>query len=261
MNALHPIQSKEIHGIKSFLIHAFCYIVVFTAYVPQLYVIYTSFRKASGKLFVSGYSLQSYRDAFSKLQNAIPNTFLIGGTAIVLIVLFSVLIAYLVIRRDNIVNRTIDTLSMIPYVIPGAVVGISLVIAFNRKPIVLVGTAAIMIIALVIRRCSYTIRSSVATLQQIPISIEEAALSLGCSKMKAFFKVTMPMMSNGIISGALLGWIAYNYRTTTLTIQIYTYVSRGNYGIAAAMSAILTLMTVLTLIIFMRVSKDKKIAF
>ena len=272
MNALHPIQSKEIHGIKSFLIHAFCYIVVFTAYAPQLYVIYTSFRKASGKLFVSGYSLQSYRDAFSKLQNAIPNTFLIGGTAIVLIVLFSVLIAYLVIRRDNIVNRTIDTLSMIPYVIPGAVVGISLVIAFNRKPIVLVGTAAIMIIALVIRRCSYTIRSSVATLQQIPISIEEAALSLGCSKMKAFFKVTMPMMSNGIISGALLSWIAiitelssgvilYNYRTTTLTIQIYTYVSRGNYGIAAAMSAILTLMTVLTLIIFMRVSKDKKIAF
>jgi len=187
-------------------------------------------------------------------------------------VLFSVLIAYLVIRRDNIVNRTIDTLSMIPYVIPGAVVGISLVIAFNRKPIVLVGTAAIMIIALVIRRCSYTIRSSVATLQQIPMSIEEAALSLGCSKMKAFFKVTMPMMSNGIISGALLSWIAiitelssgvilYNYRTTTLTIQIYTYVSRGNYGIAAAMSAILTLMTVLTLIIFMRVSKDKKIAF
>ena len=90
--------------------------------------------------------------------------------------------------------------------------------------------------------------------------------------MKAFFKVTMPMMSNGIISGALLSWIAiitelssgvilYNYRTTTLTIQIYTYVSRGNYGIAAAMSAILTLMTVLTLIIFMRVSKDKKIAF
>ena len=90
--------------------------------------------------------------------------------------------------------------------------------------------------------------------------------------MKAFFKVTMPMMSNGIISGALLSWIAiitelssgvilYNYRTTTLTIQIYTYVSRGNYGIAAAMSAILTLMTVLTLVIFMRVSKDKKIAF
>ncbi len=269
MNALHPIQSKEVHGVKSFFIHLYCYLVVFIAYAPQLYVIYTSFKNTSGKIFVDGYSLKSYRDAFSKLQNAIPNTFLIGGSALVIIIIMSVMIAYLVVRRDNTVNKIIDTLSMVPYVIPGAVVGISLVIAFNHKPIILVGTATIMIVALVIRRCSYTIRSSVATLQQIPISIEEAAISLGSSKMKSFFKITMPMMSNGIISGALLSWIAiitelssgvilYNYRTTTLTIQIYTYVSRGNYGIAAAMATILTFMTMTTLIIFMIFSKDKK---
>lgn len=269
MNALHPIQSKEVHGVKSFFIHLYCYLVVFIAYAPQLYVIYTSFKNTSGKIFVDGYSLKSYRDAFSKLQNAIPNTFLIGGSALVIIIIMSVMIAYLVVRRDNTVNKIIDTLSMVPYVIPGAVVGISLVIAFNHKPIILVGTATIMIVALVIRRCSYTIRSSVATLQQIPISIEEAAISLGSSKMKSFFKITMPMMSNGIISGALLSWIAiitelssgvilYNYRTTTLTIQIYTYVSRGNYGIAAAMATILTFMTMTTLIIFMIFSNDKK---
>lgn len=272
MNALHPIKSKKIHGVKNVLVHAFCYLVVFIAYAPQMYVIYTSFKNTSGKLFTSGYSLRSYTDAFSKLQNAIPNTFIIGGSALVIIIVLSVLIAYLVVRRSNGINKTIDVLSMIPYVIPGAVVGISLVIAFNKKPMVLVGTATIMIIALVIRRCSYTIRSSVATLQQIPMSIEEAAISLGCSKMKAFFKVTIPMMSNGIISGALLSWIAiitelssgvilYNYRTTTLTIQIYTYVSRGNYGIAAAMATILTVMTIITLVIFMLFSKDKKITF
>ncbi len=272
MNALHPIQSKPVHGIKSFFIHLYCYLVVFVAYAPQLYVIYTSFKNTSGKIFVDGYSFKSYKDAFGKLQNAIPNTFFIGGTALLIIIILSVMIAYLVVRRNNAINKTIDTLSMVPYVIPGAVVGISLVIAFNRKPIVLVGTATIMIVALVIRRCSYTIRSSVATLQQIPMSIEEAAISLGCSKMKAFFKVTMPMMSNGIISGALLSWIAiitelssgvilYNYRTTTLTIQIYTYVSRGNYGIAAAMATILTMMIVITLVAFMVFSKDKKITF
>ena len=272
MNALHPIEAKEIHGIKSVLVHLYCYLVVFVAYAPQLYVIYTSFQKTSGKLFVEGYSLDSYRQAFPLLENAIPNTVLIGGTALVVIILLSVLIAYLVVRRNNIINKVIDTLSMIPYVIPGAVVGISLVIAFNRPPVILVGTAAIMVISLVIRRSSYTIRSSVATLQQIPISIEEAAISLGSSKLKAFFRNTMPMMSNGIISGALLSWISiitelsagvilYNYRTTTLTIQIYTYVSRGSYGIAAAMSAILTLMTTISLVIFMVVSKDKKISF
>ncbi len=271
MNALHPMEPRKAKGVKNVLIHLYCYLVVFIAYAPQIYVIYTSFQKTSGKLFVDGYSLNSYREAWGKLGNAIPNTFLIGGMALVIIVLMSIMIAYLVVRRDSGISRTIDTLSMIPYVIPGSVVGIALVMAFNRQPIVLVGTATIMIVSLVIRRNSYTLRSSVATLQQIPMSIEEAAISLGCSKMRAFFKVTMPMMSNGIISGALLSWIAiitelssgvilYNYKTTTLTIQIYTYVSRGSYGIAAAMSAILTLMTTISLLIFMGISKDKKVA-
>ena len=264
MNALHPIERKKAKGVKGILIHVFCYGVVIVAYAPQLYVIYTSFQNTSGKLFVDGYSLNSYVDAFSKLGNAIPNTFLI--------VALSILVAYLVVRRSNIVSKFIDTLSMVPYVIPGSVVGIALIMAFSSGPIVLVGTATIMIVALVIRRNSYTIRSSVATLQQIPMSIEEAAISLGSSKMKAFFKVTMPMMANGIISGALLSWIAiitelstgillYNYRTTTLTIQIYTYVSRGSYGVAAAMACVLTVMTTISLLVFIKFSKNKNITF
>lgn len=272
MNALHPIERKKAKGVKGVLIHLFCYGVVTVAYAPQLYVIYTSFQNTSGKLFVDGYSLNSYVDAFSKLGNAIPNTFLIGGVALIIIVALSILVAYLVVRRSNIVSKFIDTLSMVPYVIPGSVVGIALIMAFSSGPIVLVGTATIMIVALVIRRNSYTIRSSVATLQQIPMSIEEAAISLGSSKLKAFFKVTMPMMANGIISGALLSWIAiitelstgillYNWRTTTLTIQIYTYVSRGSYGVAAAMACVLTVMTTISLLIFIKFSKNKNITF
>ena len=272
MNALHPIERKKAKGVRGVLIHVFCYGVVTVAYAPQLYVIYTSFQNTSGKLFVDGYSLNSYVDAFSKLGNAIPNTFLIGGVALIIIVALSILVAYLVVRRSNIVSKFIDTLSMVPYVIPGSVVGIALIMAFSSGPIVLVGTATIMIVALVIRRNSYTIRSSVATLQQIPMSIEEAAISLGSSKLKAFFKVTMPMMANGIISGALLSWIAiitelstgillYNYRTTTLTIQIYTYVSRGSYGVAAAMACVLTVMTTISLLLFIKFSKNKNITF
>ena len=270
MNALHPIEAKEVKGIKSILIHLYCYLIVFISYAPQLYVIYTSFQNTSGKLFKKGYSLKSYTEAFGKLGNAIQNTFFIGGLALVLIIVISILIAYLVVRRNNFVNKTIDTLSMVPYVIPGSVVGIALVSAFNKKPFVLVGTFLIMVISLIIRRNAYTIRSSVAILQQIPISIEEAAISLGASRMKSFFKITTPMMINGIISGALLSWITiitelsssiilYNYKTITLTLQIYVYVSRGSYGIAAAMSTILTLMTVVSLLIFMKVSKNKNV--
>ena len=161
---------------------------------------------------------------------------------------------------------------MIPYIIPGSVVGIALVLGFNRKPIVLTGTAIIMIIALIIRRIPYTIRSSCAILQQIPLSIEEASISLGASKFKTFFSITVPMMANGILSGAILSWITiitelstaiilYNLRTITLTLAIYINVSRGSYGVAAALATILNVLTVVSLLVFMKVSKSDEITF
>src|SRR5690606_32947881 len=123
----------------------------------------------------------------------------------------------------------------------------------------------IMVIALVIRRLPYTIRSSVAILLQIPLSIEEAAISLGASKMKTFFQVTVPMMAAGIISGAILSWITmiselstavilYTGRTKTLTVAVFTEVLRGNYGVAAALSSILTVLTVISLLVFNKIN-------
>ena len=272
MNALHPIERKPVHGIKSFLVHLYCWGIVLISFSPQIYVIYTSFQNTSGKIFVDGYSLMSYRAAFDTMGNAITNTFVIGGAALLLVILLAVLISYLVVRRNNFLNKIIDTVSMIPYIIPGSVVGIALVLAFNKKPLILTGTALIMIISLIIRRIPYTIRSSVAILQQIPMSIEEASISLGASKMKTFFKITVPMMANGILSGAILSWITiitelstaiilYNQRTITLTLAIYVNVSRGSYGIAAALATILTVTTIISLLLFMRVSKSKEITF
>lgn len=271
MNALHSIERKEIHGIKSILIHIYCWFIVLLSFMPQVYVIYSSFQKTSGKLFVEGYSLDSYRYAFSHLKKAIPNTFLIGIVALAAVIILAILIAYLVVRRNNAANKVIDTISMIPYIIPGSVVGIALVLAFNKKPIMLTGTATIMIIALIIRRIPYTIRSSVAVLQQIPMSIEEAAISLGASKMKTFFAITVPMMGNGIMSGAILSWVTiitelstaiilYNLNTITLTLAVYTYVSRGNYGIAAAYATILTVTTIISLLIYMKATGNKEVS-
>lgn len=59
-----------------------------------------------------------------------------------------------------------------------------------------------------------------------------------------------------IITELSSGIILYNYKTITLTLQIYTYVSRGTYGVAAAMSAMLTLLTTVSLIIFIKISKE-----
>lgn len=265
MNALHPIEEKQLSGTKNVLVHLFSYFVVGISILPQFYVIYTSFKNTKGLLFVDGYSLNSYTQAISRMSNTIVNTFLIPGVSLVFIVLIAVLVAYLVVRRKNTLTNSVDVLSMVPYIIPGSVMGIAFKIAFNSNTIA-IGGFALMIIALVLRRNPYTIRSSVAILQQIPMSIEEASISLGSSKMKTFFRITMPMMASGIISGAILSWVTliselstaiilYTGKTRTLTVAIYTEVLRGNYGIAAALSTILTVMTVISLLIFMKVSK------
>ena len=128
-----------------------------------------------------------------------------------------------------------------------------------------------MVIALIIRRLPYTIRSSVAILQQIPMSIEEAAISLGCSQMKAFFVVTVPMMANGIMSGAIISWITiitelstaivlYSVNTLTLTLAIYNNVVQGNDGVASAIATILLALTTVSLLLFMRFSKNKDLS-
>ena len=67
-----------------------------------------------------------------RMRQAIPNTFYIGGLALAVTVILEIIIAYLVVRRKNAMNNVIDTMSMIPYIIPGSVVGIGLVMAFNR---------------------------------------------------------------------------------------------------------------------------------
>ncbi|WP_312641154.1 iron ABC transporter permease [Hydrogenoanaerobacterium sp.] len=269
LNALHPIEEKEPKGVAKVFTYLVSYLIIGVAILPQVYIIYTSFKKTEGKLFKDGYSLNSYASAFGKLGSSIQNTIIIPMLALIVIVLLAVLIAYLVVRRRNGLTNTVDILSMIPYIVPGTVLGIALLTGFNKPPLLLSGGMLIMVIALVIRRLPYTIRSSVAILQQIPMSIEEAAISLGASKMKTFFKVTVPMMTAGIVSGAILSWVTmiselstaiilFTGRTKTLTVAVYTEVVRGNYGIAAALSTILTILTVLSLLVFNKVNGSKE---
>src|SRR5699024_7274928 len=144
----------------------------------------------------------------------------------------------------NVFTTLIDTLSMIPYIVPGTVLGIAFITSFNTGiggtgVLAITGTAFIMIVSLAVRRLPYTIRSSVASLTQISPSIDEAAESLGSSRINTFLKVTIPMMLPGIVSGAILSWVTmiselstsillYNVKTKTMTVAIYTEVLRGN---------------------------------
>ena len=265
MSSLRPLPVGELHGLRKVIVHLFIYTLVALSMIPQLVVIYTSFLKTSGSIFVDGYSLDSYRTIFDSLGTAISNTYLFSTTAMIAIVFLGMTIAYLTTRKKSWLTEIIDTLSMFPYIIPGSVLGITLLLAFNDEPLLLSGTAAIIIISLIIRRLPYTLRSSSAILYQLSPSMEEASISLGASPLKTFFKITAVMMLPGVMSGAIISWITainelsssiilFTGATKTMSVAIYTEVIRASYGTAAALSTILTLTTIMAMVIFFKVS-------
>ena len=270
MSSMRPIQPKAVGGIKGILIHLYIYLLAGLSIIPQCMVVYTSFKATHLQVFVEGFSLESYLKVFSTAIQSITNTYLYCLVAILVIVVLGMLIAYLAVRRKSWLTNLIDTIAMFPYIVPGSVLGITLLVAFNHQPLMLAGSALILIISLVIRRMAYTLRSSSAILYQISPSMEEAAISLGDSQPKAFAKVTAKMMLPGVASGAILSWITlinelsssvmlYTARTRTMSVAIYNEVIRASYGTAAALATILTVTTVVSLLIFFKVSGSKDV--
>ncbi len=273
MTALKPMEAEKAHGGQKILAYLFVYGVAFIAMLPQLTVIFTSFLEtAGGAVYTGRFSLMNYMNTlFAKDNNSIWNTYLFGLCAIVFVVVLGILISYLTVRKPSLLTGILDTLTMFPYIIPGSVLGIALLSSFNSGFLVLSGTALIIIISLTIRRMPYTIRSSTAIISQISPSVEEAAISLGASEMTSFRKIMVPMMLPGVMAGAIMSWITliselsssiilYTSSTSTLTVAIYAEVIRSNFGNAAAYSTILTLTSILSLLIFFKLSKSQDIS-
>lgn len=270
MSSIRPIQAKEPKGIFKVLIYIYIYMLAGLSIIPQAMVVYTSFKATKMQVFVDGFSLGSYKKVADKALAAVTNTYVFCFFAIVIIITLGMLIAYLTVRRRSVLTSAIDSIAMFPYIVPGSVLGITLLIAFNHQPLMLAGTAFIIIISLVIRRLAYTLRSSSAILYQISPSMEEAAVSLGDTPAKSFVKVTAKMMLPGVASGAILSWITiinelsssvmlYTSKTKTMSVAIYNEVIRASYGPAAALASILTLTTVISLLVFFKVSGSKDV--
>ncbi|MEG1602524.1 MAG: iron ABC transporter permease [Cloacibacillus sp.] len=273
MSALKPMLPKRVKPLKSFLCHCFVYLVVFLGMLPQLTVLVTSFlEENTAHMFTSKLTLINYINTiFSKNSKVVANTYLYGISAIAIVVVCGVLISYLAERKRSFLTSTVDTLTMLPYIIPGSVLGIAFLYAFNVPPLMLSGTALIIIISLSIRRMPYTIRSCNATIGQISPSVEEAAVSLGASELRSFWEITIPMMLPGVLAGAIMSWVTviselsssiilYRAATQTLTVSIYVEVIRSNFGNAAAYSSILTLTSVLSLLLFFKLSGRREIS-
>ena len=269
MSNLRPPQVMPLSGIKALVITGFVYVVAFLAILPQITVAVTSFAKTSGPVFLPGFGLDSYTEAFSKMSTAIINSFTFSLIAIAIMIFASLLVAYLIVRRGSSLVSAIDMMVMFPYVIPGAVLGIMLVSAFSKGPIAITGTAAILILSYVIRKLPFTLRSSVGILYQIEQSVEEASISLGVSPMKTFFKITARLMIPGVVSGAILSWIAvmnelsssmilYSGGTETISVAIFNEItSKAHFGTAAALATVLTVATIVSLWLCKKLSGGK----
>ncbi len=273
MSALRPPKIKELSLPSRILSSFFCFIVVSISIIPQAVVIYTSFLKTNntGAYFTGGFSFESYQRIWQKVPQSIINTFSFSIVAVAIMLILGMLTSYLNVRRQSKLTGVLDILITIPYVVPGAVLGIMLLVAFNRYPLMLAATPAIMIIAYVIRKLPYVVRSGSAILYTIDPSVEEASINLGVSPVKTFFKTTAILMIPGLFSGGMLSWITTinelssslmlsTTTTSTMSIAIYNSVLTNDYGAAAALSAILTAVTILSLLLFNWLSKGKELS-
>lgn len=269
MTAMRHIPTRQLSGWRNVGVHAYVYGFLVLAAAPLVVVIISSFRKTLYGQFVDGFDFGNYTNASREIGRLLKNTLTLGLTALVLLVVVSVCVSYLSVRRPNPINSTLDAMTMVPYVVPGLVIGIAFILAFSSGPLNLAGTATIMILALVLRRVSYTVRSTSALLYQHSPSIEEAAMILGASKFKTMRRIIVPMLAPGILSGAILSWVTiitelsttlflYNNSTETLSLGIYAAVVRGQQGTGAAYATILLAMTIGSLLLFMRLPGGSK---
>lgn len=277
MSALRPPQITEYHGGKRILVTLPVAIVSLVSFLPQVIVIFCSFVKTnySNFVFSEGFTLEHYLELGRSLATNIRNSFVFSTVAIIFILILGILMSYVIVRRRGKTGGALDMLMMAPYVIPGSVLGLCYIVAFNNlgrtadgTVIKLTGTASIIIIAMIIRKLPYTVRSGSAFLMQMDPSVEEASINLGVSPMQTFVKVTARLMLPGVLSGAIISWVTcinelstsimlYTGRTATMTIASYTNIVRNSVGTAAALASILTVTSGVLLVVVFKASKGK----
>ena len=265
-------EVKKLKQAYSIPVHFLCYFLVILSSIPSIVVIFNSFRNTSGPVFKPGFGLDSYRRIIGDVPEAILNSFLFSIASLLMVVALGTLIGYVIARKPSVLTGFLDSMIMIPYIVPGIVLGLGLIVTYNSKPFVLVGTPLIIILAIFIRRLPYSVRSSASILKQIRTGVEEAAINLGTIPSKAFLKITLPLMMPGVIAGALMAFVTainelsssiilYVGGTVTMPVRIYLSVLDGEFGTAAALSSILLITTGLAVYGVLSISESKENVF
>ena len=253
-SALRTPYRVRPRGWRSVLAHGFAYAIVLTGVMPAIVVGIFSFRRTSGPVFASGFGTQSYETVFHNVMLPIWNTLIFSGSSVAAIVVVGTMLGYILVRRPSRGTALLDGLLMVPYVVPGVVMGIAFVTCFNAPPLAITGTGLVIILSVFIRRLPYAARSATAAMQQLPPNLEDAAVSLGYSRGRAFLRITAPLILPGIVAGGIMSFVTainelssslvlYVGNTITMPVRTYVAVINGDYGTAAALSSLLLAMT------------------
>lgn len=198
-------------------------------------------------------TFDNYHYVLTHGMKAIKDTLIIACIGTPLGGLLAVLVGYVTTRLKIRGHKTLETVSLLNYTLPGTVVGIAYIIAFNDKPIVLTGTIYILIAAYLFRYSSAGIRNVIAALTQIDPSIEEASRSLGAGSARTFISITIPLVLPAILAGmkylfihsmtaisATIFLISVNW--TLITTRILECMTELQFAQACAFSVILILL-------------------
>lgn len=233
--------------------------VVFFAGVILLFygtVVAGSFSKAW--LVDNTFSWNNYVDAINRGAEHFKDTVLIAATSTPIVGLLGMIVAFLVVRKRFVGKGILEFSSMMTFALPGTVVGIGYILAFNQPPLVLTGTALIIGLAFVFRNMPVGIRAGVASLQQIDHSIEEASTNLGASTTRTFSRITLPMILPAMFAGMAYSFVKcmtaisaviflVSGQWQLVTVKILAEIDNGNFGTAAALAVLVILISLAAL--------------
>ena len=240
---------------------AFCLFLSVIILVTYMVILLGGFAKVWG--VDSSFTLNHYRLVFTNTIRSITNSLLLSSIGALLATLLGLLAAYLVVRQSFFGRRFMDFLGTIPYAVPGTMMGLGFVVAFNQAPLILTGTAFIIVLDYCIRRMPFGLRSGVSTLKQIDVAMEEASADLGAPWFTTFRKIVLPLMKPAFIAGITFAFIRSITELTStiflvtprwrvMAVDIYNMVESGALGDAAAMSTLLMAMVIVVLVVIYR---------
>ena len=205
--------ARPVTGMKRLAILLFCGLVLSLSLLPHIGIVILSFAKIwSFSLLPTTYTLDNFTEILVRAPHFVKNTLLYTILAAGLDVFLGAIIAFLLIRSRAWGRNVLDAVATLPIAIPGVVLAVGYLRVFHGWDFPglgapLTSTWIILVVAYTVRRLPYTVRASYAALQQVHISLEESAQNLGANRLRTFVKVTLPLISGGLVAGGLIAFM------------------------------------------------------